>query len=326
MRLSLADMRDTVLIAIACVVAGVLVLAPYNLGVPLCALALSWLAYRHGFPLTVGVAVFAGGVLALTSPAEAAMVAVVMLIAGPWAASRMRSRSPWLVFAVIAAAVFACTFGAIALAQAAVGSTLPAFFAEQAKLGAVEATSIAKSWGMSSAATQAQLAAIQMMIAQVLPSVFLLGAALSALLSVYAVGWVGRRAGQEIRALPALGDLDLSWHLTWGVILGLGGLAAARFTNQMDGALGALSWNVVVLVRGALFLQGLAVFAGLYRRAKLGAVGRTLGYVLLAITEVVTPIAVPIGLVSITGLVDLWINVRKLPRGGEPLPEPIGRV
>lgn len=332
MRVTLADIRDTVLITLTCVVAGVLVLAPYNLGVPLCALALSWLAYRHGFPLAVGVALFAGGVLAATlllggsSPAEAVMVSAVMLLAGPWAASRMRHRSPWLVFGVIVVAVFGCTFGALAIAQASVGSTLPAFFTEQAKLGAAEAQRLWKSWGVSNAALEAQVATMQLMMAQVLPSVFVLAAALSSLLSVYAVGWVGRRQGQQLNALPPLAELDLTWHLTWGLILGLGGLAVARFTGRMGSPLAALSWNVVVLTRGALFLQGFAVFAGLYRKAKLGFVGRMLGYVLLVITEMVTPLVIPIGLVSLTGLVDLWVNLRKLPRGGEPVPETAGEV
>lgn len=328
MRVTLADIRDTVLIALACIVAGVLVLAPYNLGVPLCALALSWLAYRHSFPLAVGVAIFAGAVIALTSPAEAVMVAAVMLLAGPWAASRMRRRSPWLVFTVVAIAVLGCTFGAIALVQAAAGSTLPAFFAEQARAGAAEAAALTKSWGLSTSATvEAQVASMQIMVGQVLPSIFVLAAALSALLSVYAVGWVGRREGQELNALPPLAELDLSWHLIWVLIAGLGGLAAARFGGQMDGALGALSWNLVVLVRGALFLQGFAVFAGFYRKAKLGPLGRWVGYVLLIVTEMVTPIMIPLGIVSLTGLVDLWVNLRKLPRGGEPpVPETAGRL
>lgn len=326
MRLTFADIRDTVLVGLACVVAGVLVLVPYNIGVPLCALALSWLAFKRGFGLAVFVALAAGGVLALMGPLEAALASIVMLVAGPWAASRMRSRSPWMVFGVLTVVVFAATFGEIAIAAAASGSNLPAFFAETAKQGAAQAVSTAQSWGASTAALQGQIGAMQVMIAQVLPSVFFLAAALSALLSVYAVGWVGRRAGRELKELPPLGQLDLSFHIAWPLIAGLAVLAIVRYTGGANGPAGAIAWNLAVLARGALFLQGVAVFAGLYDKAKLGGIGRTIGYVLLVLVEVLTPVLIPIGLVSITGLIDLWLNIRKLPRGGtgEPAEEPVG--
>jgi hypothetical protein len=320
MRSRLADIRDAVLVGLACVVAGALVLAPYNVGVPLCALALSWLAYRRGFLTAVIVAVVASLMLALTSPIEATLIGVVMLIAGPWAAWRLRNGSPWGVFGVVCAAVFVATFGAIAIAQAAAGSTVASFFTDTARLSAAEASSTAASWGASAASVQSQIGAMQVVLTQIMPGIFLLTAGLSALLSVYAVGWVGRREGEVLRSLPPLAELDLSFHLTWVLIAALGMLSAARFLGQPSGVLSAIGENLTLLVRAALSLQGLAVFAGLYRRAKFGVVGRWAGYALLAVTEALTPLVIPIGLVSITGLIDLWVNIRKLPRGGEPGP------
>jgi hypothetical protein len=332
MRLPWADIRDTVLVAVACVAAGPLVLAPYNLGVPLCAMALAWLAYRRGMSMSVGVAIGATAALAAVSGKaglfEGPLLMLVLLVAGPWAAGAMRTRSPWRVVTVLAVVTMASMVAAIAIDQALAGSTLLAFINGMAKQTAEEITRQAGSLGSGGLALDVR--EIQTMMVQVLPSVFALMSCVAALLAVYGVGWVARRNGNEVRALPPLERMDLSFHLTWVVAAGLLSLAAARFAGGSSGAFAALGWNLMVLVRGALFLQGLAVFAGLYRKAGIGRFGRVLGYVFLGITETVTPVLVPIGLVSIAGLVDLWVNIRKLPRGGasaaEELEEPVGRV
>jgi uncharacterized protein YybS (DUF2232 family) len=65
-----------------------------------------------------------------------------------------------------------------------------------------------------------------------------------------------------------------------------------------------------MIVRPALALQGLAVFAALYRRISVGRVMRIIGFVLLGLTEVLVPS------VSVLGLVDLFLNLRKFPRAG----------
>jgi hypothetical protein len=160
---------------------------------------------------------------------------------------------------------------------------------------------------------------------------YLLGAALGAMLSVYALAWTAKRAEVEVDGLPPLARLDLSFHLTWLVVVGLGLMAFARFQGSSADMIGVVGVNLMILARGALFIQGLAVFAGLYGKANFGRVGRTIGYVFLIITEVITPAPVPIGLVSATGLVDLWVNIRKLPRQGTEPPadsmeEPAGRL
>jgi hypothetical protein len=158
-----------------------------------------------------------------------------------------------------------------------------------------------------------------------------LQAMLAAITATYGLGWAARRASVEADTLPSLDRLDLSFHLSWFVVAGLASLAASKMLGGNGQALYVFGLNALLLARGPLFVQGLAVFAGLYRKAGIGRVGRTLGYVFLGITETITPAPVPIGLVSITGLVDLWTNIRKLPRQGEeppagPVEETAGRL
>jgi uncharacterized protein YybS (DUF2232 family) len=68
--------------------------------------------------------------------------------------------------------------------------------------------------------------------------------------------------------------------------------------------------NVLRIVRSLLFIQGVAVFAALYRKMKAGRVTKVIGFVLLALTELFVPS------VSVVGAVDLFANLRKIPRAG----------
>jgi hypothetical protein len=72
-------------------------------------------------------------------------------------------------------------------------------------------------------------------------------------------------------------------------------------------------------VRPLLFLQGVAVFASLYRRMGAGKIAKTVGLVLLTLTELL----IPFPSVSVVGLADLFANLRRLPRGHEAVPGPV---
>jgi uncharacterized protein YybS (DUF2232 family) len=69
-----------------------------------------------------------------------------------------------------------------------------------------------------------------------------------------------------------------------------------------------------MMVRPILFLQGAAVFGALYRKAGAGRISRTIGIVLLVLTETFVPS------ISILGAVDLFANLRKVPRAGASAP------
>ncbi|HEY3317747.1 MAG TPA: DUF2232 domain-containing protein [Coriobacteriia bacterium] len=319
MRWTFADMRDTVLVSLGCLVAALFALVAPVIGVPLCAMSLAYLTYRRGTLVAGVVVVAAATVVASTSPIEGLLVGVVLAAAGPYAARALRKRSPWRVAGVVAAVVFAGALGALALEAAAAHTDLVGLMQRS---GAELLDMLRRSAGRSIPAEQ-----ITVMVESARQSLYqwpawlLVESGLAGLLATYAVGWQARRAGvEDARTLPRLDELDMSWHLTWGVIAGLGLLAAARFMHQPDGPTAVLGLNVMRVTGSLLAVQGLAVFAGLYRKAGMGAVGRGIGYVFLVITEPLTAVLVPVGLVGLTGLLDLWVNLRKLPRGAEPQP------
>ena len=132
----------------------------------------------------------------------------------------------------------------------------------------------------------------------------------TAMLVVVGVGLVGTRFGVVLRRIPALATLDLDPRTVILPIVAIALLAAGRL--PLDGAetVGIVGKNLLVIARWVFFLQGVAVFAGLYAKAKVARPMRTIGFVLLGVTEAFAPA------VSITGFADIWLNLRRLPRDG----------
>jgi uncharacterized protein YybS (DUF2232 family) len=141
------------------------------------------------------------------------------------------------------------------------------------------------------------------------PSTIVYTMGISAALSIPIVSRTGRSFGDTVSRYPGLADTDLTFHLVWPTIAGLALLAAGMTWGGGQGLLYAIGYNVLMIVRPVLFIQGFAVFAALYRRVKAGTVWRVIGYVLLVLTELAMPS------VSILGAVDLFANLRKRPRG-----------
>jgi hypothetical protein len=321
-RAGFIGMRDTALVTAGCLVAGVLTPGVPIVGVPLCAISLAWLAYRYRVAHAVGLAVLTSVVAGAVNGWPAMlMVAPALLAAGPFAASAVGRRSPWTVVAVVSGATYG---GALLMIEAdalARGTSLVGMMREASSQAADLTRSLLSTSGSANAqAMREQVEAIRIVVFQTWPSFYLLLATMVGMLTVIGVIWVARRSGHEVNELPALERFDLSWHIVWPVAVGFAALAVSRYSNAPAGIAATIGANVMLLARWALFVQGVAVFAGMYRKAGIGRIGRGVGYAALSFAETITPVGWPLGLVSVTGLVDLWANLRKLPRRTEELP------
>ncbi|MDO8963598.1 MAG: DUF2232 domain-containing protein [Coriobacteriia bacterium] len=325
MSLTAADIRDMVLGSLAAFAAAFVMPTMPFVGMPLAALALGWLSFRFGSAWGVASAIIAtvavtalAATLAPVSIGSALFVAVALLAAGPGAAWALRRWEATSVIAAVTLVLFAALLTASVLEASALHTTVAAQSAKEAKL-VFDAFMSSSQRSAPDAALRANAATIVTQIALLWPSGLFVTVAFAAALAVPIVSWQGRRAGQEVSALPALADLDLSFHLVWFAIAGLALVAAAVFLNQSTGPLWALGMNLLVAARPALFVQGLAVFAALYRRLGVGRLGRGLGFVVLGLSELAIPS------VSVAGLVDLFFNLRKRPRDGSGIiADPVG--
>ncbi|MDI6712428.1 MAG: DUF2232 domain-containing protein [Anaerosomatales bacterium] len=310
---SVADSGDghagrVIAAALAAIAGAYAALAFPPVGLPLAAAALAWVHARRGPIAAVALAVLAGGSTVVADRVGPLYVTPWLLVAGPAAAAmvkRVRFETVVLVLTVVVAAVWA---GAVAGAAAAQGTDVASMFRESVLQAANQGIVGA---GASDAEARKQLQELATSVVRVLPSVLAFLAGVTAVASVGAVVATLRRSGAEVRTVPPLAEFDLDPRVVWALIGALVLLAADKFSgNWRGGTLGVVGENVLLTMRWVLFAQGIAVFAGLYERSKMSRAGRAFGYAALAITEAVLP------LVSLTGLVDIWLNLRKLPRDG----------
>lgn len=305
MPLSPADIRNSILLAVATLAAGMLVpIAPFA-GMPLAAFALAWFAYRFGIERSAVLALIASLPMAFsaptfaTSPLDAAFVAVALLAVGPFAVWALE-RYP--AYAVAAGIAIACgmAFVLVPLGQETLRQSV-------AMWSSVLRTTLQNQPGNDATAVDVALRAFAAQMRLAWPSSAAYTMGLGALLSVPVVSRAGRSFGRPANRYPALAETDLSFHLVWPTITGLALVAFGTTLGGGKGLVYGLGYNLLMMVRPALFLQGLAVFASLYRRMKAGTVWRVIGLVLLGLTELVVPS------VSVLGVVDLFANIRKLP-------------
>jgi uncharacterized protein YybS (DUF2232 family) len=289
------------------VAAGFLVpVIPYA-GLPLAAFALGWLTYRFGpGPATV-LALATSACVAILGPAllgtavlDALFVAVSLLAVGPVTAVALRHRSALAIAGgtavVITMAFMAAPIGAQMLKDSLV--TWRGFLTALSANGSVSNSAALKT-AISNSLTQ---------MTATWPAASLYTMGIGTAIGVPLVARAGRSLGIPVKGYGPLADVDMSFHLVWPAILGLGLTALGAFWHQAPALVNTVGENVLMIVRPVLFLQGAAVFAALYKRMGAGRVLKVVGLVLLVATEVFVPS------VSILGGVDLFANLRKLPR------------
>lgn len=291
------------------------------IGVPLAGAALAGLALRRS-SVVLAVSLVAGTALA-TALADATLYVVgVPLVGVP-----VTARAPFVFAALMAASLLvAGPLTAYLLSRRSALETIGVLSLSFTGLQAIALGALADGAGRTigayaSAATEslARQAGVGTEIVATLagmwPGALLTTTTVTALFAVLGVGLVGAQQGRVLKRMPTLPTLDLDPRMALLPIAAVALLAAGRFAG--DGSwMTAVGENMLVVARWVFFLQGLAVFAGLYQRAKVPRFFRAFGFVLLGVTEAFAPV------VSLAGLADIWINVRRLPRAGAEKPEP----
>ena len=249
-------------------------------------------AYVVGFPLV-------GTTLPVQAPyVFGALTISSLLLVGPIAAWLMRRRPPFETTFIIAAALSVMQVAALASFASGAGQTLLEFVS--AAVGGI----IAQTTGLKE---------VEGAMLEAWPSVLVALNGFTAIFTVAGAGVAASRLGVETRRLPPLAAIDLDPRMVLLPIVAIALLAAGRLSIEIAPTLEVIGSNLLIIARWMFFLQGVAMFAGLYERAKLGRAARSVGYVVLGITEAILP------LVSLTGLADIWLNLRRLPRDGKPV-------
>ncbi len=264
------------------------------------------------------LAVMSGALTFLLDPAGPIYVTAWLLIAGPLVASLVQKRSAVvavLVSTVLMSLVWLGLFSGLAISEGTSVNGYMTSLVKTATQPALDATT-----GSTAEKTQVreQITLVEETFTRLWPAIIWVMSFFTTLGVVLAVSFSARASRVTVASPPELERFDLSPHMVWGLIVGGGMLAADKFLGGWNGGvLGVAGENLLRITEWVFFLQGVAVFASLYKRAGFSRVTKMFGFVLLGITEAYLP------LVSLTGLVDVFVNIRKLPRDGEaetPLP------
>lgn len=325
-----ARTRDAVLLSAAVVAAALAVPALPPLGLPLAALPMALLCYS-GLQALALLAALAGAAAATFAygPVYGALTALLLLAAGPLATRLLRTRRVWQVVAVLSAVAFVAIVGAEAARSSMAGSDLVTDMRKQIEgVSSLWAQTMARSLpeGQTDASFVEDLRreAVAMGM-RTWPGTYALIAGLTALLSVRAAAFAGRKRGADIRTPAPLAEVDLPWHVVWGVIAAFALLAYAAWARAPGGWASMAGTNAMIVCGTLLVVQGAAVSSGLYRKLEAMQNSLALRVTLVAglVAMVILGPPLLVVLLAVVGGADLWLNFRRLPReGGERPPSP----
>jgi hypothetical protein len=301
-------MRNAALLSVATIAAGFVVPVIPFAGIPLAGFALGWIAYRFGFRSSIVLALVSSALVAVfgpfvlgSVPLDALYVAVSLLAAGPAAAWALRRYPAWsvvMVATVVATAAFLVTPSGILFMRENLAAAPQAFEKVAASGYVSDPTFIRQNIGL-----------LTTVMTALLPAAIAYMTGLGMMLAVPLVGRAGRALGVQVNRYPALADTDLTFHVVWPTIAGLALMAVGTFQGHGEGVVYVVGLSLLTIVFPVLMLQGFGLVAALYRKLGVGRLLRGVGYVLLVLSTWL------LVLLGVLGLVDLFLNFRKLPRG-----------
>ena len=275
-------------------------------GLPVAAAGIAGLLYRGRLAVAGFAAAFGVAAVFVIQRVDVVFVAPTLL-AILLAAVLLPRRSAQVVGAMLVTVIALASIGLEELLARAQGTTLTAMTAVQTKLAVDE---LVKALGTSaSAELVTQLNEVATRMSTVWPSTHFQAAVISGVLVIAAISWAARRTGREL-LVPKFSQLDLTPHVLWAFVVGVLLIAASYGAFSASSMFGVVGLNLVLCARTLFALQGLSVSAGLLDRAGVGLGGRILALAALAALDALTLV------VSFVGLLDFWINFRRLPRDG----------
>ncbi len=286
-------------------------------GLPIAAAGIAALAYRGHIALAASAAAVGVVVVGMLNVSDMAFIAPV-IAAVVLTVVMLPKRSYQTVVAALVVVLALASMAADALLARSKGITLSASISKDSQTLVAELT---KAMGASAPAdTLSAIKDAGRLIASAWPSAYFQSAVIIGVLVVVAIVWAARRVERPL-AVPPLSRLDLTPHVLWVFVVGLLLLAASYASFAGSSVLGVVGLNLVLCARTLFFLQGFSVAAGVLDRAGVGLGGRIFALAVLAVLDALTLV------ISFTGLLDFWVNFRRLPREGAAptVAEPDGR-
>jgi hypothetical protein len=296
------EARDALLLS-AAVVLGVLVppgLAVF--GLPIAAAGIAGLAYRRRLVnAAIAVAIGVAGV-ALIEPVDVIYVGPALVAIAAAVGLLPRVDVQWV------GALLAGVFGVADAAHTYVQLTADHLTPEKYLTQVVDLMAVQGS-------TAAQNAEAVRLLLTLLPTAYFVTGLFTALMTIVAVEWAAKRSNIGLR-VPPVERIDLTPHVLWPFIVGVLAMAGSYGTFPYASTLQTIGLNLVLSASMIFAIQGIGVFAGVLNRFVQAPGVRLLAWLILALSSALMPVT------SFLGLLDFWVNFRRLPRDGSTPPSP----
>ena len=300
-----AEIRDTLLLSTAVVFGVLLPPAIALVGLALAAAGIAGLTYRGRIGAAV-VAILVGAIAVSVMDVVSGIPPVDLVFVVPALAATLG--------AVLALPRFdyqwvgALLVGVLTVAGAAHEYLLMRVMNETPKAIVDQVVNLMSTSG-STTATAAADKQMSALLLQLLPMAYFFTAFLTGIAVILAIVWAAKRSGRTL-TVPRLSMLDLTPHAVWPFIVALLALAISNTSIPYASILWVVGLNLLLSVRALFALQGFGVSAGVLDRTGVGLGVRILALAALAALDAFT------FAISFVGLLDFWINFRRLPRDG----------
>jgi len=145
-------------------------------------------------------------------------------------------------------------------------------------------------------------------IPYILPGIWVSFMCFAAVLNYALSSLIGGRYGIGLKKLPPFGRWDLPWGFVWGIIGGVIFILLPTFFEMEGTVFYALGANLVIVFGFLYLILGISVMWGLFDRFKVQLMWRIIILIILGLFFGL------ILFVPILGLLDIWINFRRLKR------------
>ncbi|MGM0365407.1 MAG: DUF2232 domain-containing protein [Actinomycetota bacterium] len=142
----------------------------------------------------------------------------------------------------------------------------------------------------------------------ILPGMWAVFMSFAGLLNYAFSSFIGPRYGVRLKKLPPFKSWDLPWYFVWGIILGVIFILLPTFFEMEGTVFYALGANLIIMFGSLYFVLGIAVIWGLFDRFNVQLIWRITVFVVLALFFGLVII------VPVLGLLDIWVNLRRLKR------------
>ena len=146
------------------------------------------------------------------------------------------------------------------------------------------------------------------MIPYLIPSLVIFYVFLSSFISYYWSMVIFRKNGIVLRGIPLFKTWDMQWYFIFGFIIGLILVLIPNFDVRFDFIFDAVGINLLIIFGLIYTVTGFAVLWGIFDNFKMAYLWRIL--IIIAISFFIVLLII----IPIIGILDIWINFRKLER------------